>query len=109
MAKKAATGVETRLQAFDVVTQWTLQQLTLWSGWVGAAIKDNERAATLKLLVRLVLFSKRTGDCVLNTAEFASLRLAATDVATALAQPEEKAIIRSFEENLALLQRSWVL
>lgn len=109
MANQAAPSVETRLQAFDVLTHRALAQISLWSGWPCATIKDNERAATLKMLVRLVLFGRRTGDSALNTAEFAALRLAATDVATTVAQPRVQAIIRHFEDNLELLQRSRVL
>ena len=109
MANQAVPSVETRLQAFDVLTQRALAQMSLWSGWPGAFIKDNERAETLKMLVRLALFGRRTGDSALNTAEFAALRLAATNVFAVGRQPRVRAIIRHFEDNLKVLQRSWVL
>ena len=91
-----------------MLAQWTLQRFDSWSGWAGASINNEERAATLKLLVWLAVLCKSSRNLVVHTPEFAASQLAIVDFAKTAAHPVDN-IIQNFEENLALLGRSWLL
>lgn len=96
--------------ALDVVSSWALQRFSLWGGWPGLKITEEQRRANVKLLVRLAFFSRRTHDALGHTAEFASARLAAEDARNAIpAQQKYTSFSERFEESLKVLSKSWLL
>ena len=67
---------------------------------------------TLKLMARLAIMNKRVGNLVMHSPEFAALRLAQVDAGPTPSRywaRHRDSLLSSFEQNLTLLRKSWVL